>query len=220
MSKNSKEGIVYIVQNPAFPHLFKIGWTVQETVEDRGLNASNVPEDFDVLFGYECNSNDPKKVEEHLHEICKEFRHYTKTGRKTEFFYVCCLQRAKDALKFLEEAGAREISGDDISLGIYDRSEYDETKDIESIKKKSPLFTFGKVNIKPETILVFTENEKEECKVVSSKDDRTVLYKDKKYNLSPLAQELRGNNKACRGIRYFKVKGEKETLEEKFDKQT
>jgi len=216
MAKNSKKGIVYIVQNPAFPHLFKIGRTEQGSVEERGLNASNVPEDFEVLFGYECTN--PKEVEEHLHKTFDGFRHYTNTGRKTEFFYVGCLPQARDTLKLL--LGAKEISEDDIddiSLGE-DDAEYDETRNIEQMRtKKGPLFTFNKVNIEPGTTLVFIDNDKEECKVLDSKDHRTVLYKDIQIKLSPLAQKLTGKD-TCQGICYFKVKGEEETLYEKYER--
>jgi hypothetical protein len=34
------KGRVYIVKNPLFPTLFKIGFTIKKSVEDRVLNAS------------------------------------------------------------------------------------------------------------------------------------------------------------------------------------
>jgi len=78
-------------------------------------------------------------------------------------------------------------------------------------------FTFSKVGIYPGTKLVFTRDPKKECTVIKSKDDRTVSYKNAEYNLSPLAQELSGNDNPLRGIRFFKRKGDEETLEERFD---
>jgi hypothetical protein len=135
MANESKKGIVYIVQNPAFPHLFKIGYTEKDTVEARGLNASMVPEDFNVLLGYECDN--PEEVEEHLHKAHKNYRHYTITGRKTEFFYVCCLQEAKKTLELLKSKGVKEISV--IPLKEDDTAEYDEAKNIEELTgKKTP----------------------------------------------------------------------------------
>jgi len=210
-----KKGIVYIVQNPAFLHLFKIGSTGMDTVEERGLNASNVPEDFEILFGYECSN--PEEVEKLLHKTFEQFRHYSKTGRKTEFFYVGCLLKAKETLRLLKGV-AKEISGEDIKLEENENAEYVKEKNIERITKKGPLFTFSKVNIKPGTTLVFTEDGNEECIVTDSKNDRTVLYKNKEYFLAPLVQKLKGDNASVRGIRFFKVKGDKETLEEKFDR--
>jgi len=211
MEKELKKGIVYIVKNPAFPHLCKIGRTGRDTVKERGLNASNVPEDFEILFAYECKN--PKEVEEHFQRRFKDFRHYSKAGRKTEFFYIGCLSQAEEMLKLLE--GVREISGEDILLSGSNETEYDDTKDIEKITKRKP-FTFDMVNIKPNTILIFTEDEREECTV---KNSRIVLYENKEYYLSKLAKKLMEKlgsfNEAYQGPKFFKVKGEKETLNEK-----
>lgn len=91
-------------------------------------------------------------------------------------------------------------------------------KEISPSRKRGPLFTFNDVNIKPGTTLVFTEDERIECTVANSKNDRTVLYKNKEYFLAPLVQELRGDDRPVRGIRFFKIKGDKKTLEEKFDR--
>jgi hypothetical protein len=215
MSKEPKKGIVYIVQNPAFPHLFKIGRTGMDSIEDRGLNASNVPEDFEVfevLFGYKCNN--PKDVEDHLYKTLVNFRHYTTTGRKTEFFYVGCLLQAKETLKLLEGVTNEEISGEDIPLEENDEAEYDKAKNIENITKKSPPFAFSMVNIERGTPLVFTEDEREVCTV---EDDRHIRYKNEIYSLTRLAKKLRHSDDECCGPNFFKVKGDlrDETLTKK-----
>jgi predicted transport protein len=208
MAKEPKKGIVYIVQNSAFPHLCKIGRTGEDTIEARGLNASNVPEDFEVLFGYECNN--PEEVEKHLHERFENFRHYSKTGRKTEFFYVGCLLKAQKTLTLLSQS-TKEISGEDILLGESDKAEY-----VGEIPKRKSPFTFDMVNIEPGETLVFMEDENEKCTVENNK---TVLYKNKEYSLSKLAKELMEKlgppNEAYQGPKFFKVKGETETLNEK-----
>jgi len=55
------KGIVYIVRNPAFMHVFKIGYTEKNSVELRGLNIGNVPEDYQILFSFECeNPREPR----------------------------------------------------------------------------------------------------------------------------------------------------------------
>jgi hypothetical protein len=211
MAKEPKKGIVYLVQNPAFPHLCKIGRTGRDTIEARGLNASNVPEDFEVLFGYECNN--PEEVEKHLHETFENFRHYSKTGRKTEFFYTGCLLKAQRTLTLLSQK-TKEIPGEDILLGESDKAEY-----VGEIPKRKSPFTFDMVNIEPGETLVFTEDEKEECTVESSK---TVLYKNKEYSLSKLAKELMEKlgppNETYQGPKFFKVKNDTETLNEKREK--
>ena len=97
------KGIVYIVRNPAFAHLIKIGRTTKSCVKDRGLDASNVPEDYDVLYAYECDN--PDEIEAHLHDLFKIYRHYTATGRQTEFFYIGCLANAKASLELFRKTG-------------------------------------------------------------------------------------------------------------------
>lgn len=96
------KGIVYIVKNPAFPHLVKIGYTCRDSVKDRGLDSSNVPEDYEVLYAYTCNN--PQQVERHMHELFKQYRHVTMTGRQTEFFYIICAPLAKEHLDLLTGA--------------------------------------------------------------------------------------------------------------------
>jgi len=204
--------IVYVVQNPAFPHLFKIGYTKKDSTEERGLNASNVPEDFKVLYAFECK--DPKKMEEALHEAFADFRHYTTSGRKTEFFYIKCI---KKVLKLLEQIGV-EIESDDLVLEEDSESEYVPGANIEQLlTPKKSRTTFSMLGIEPGTILEFILNE-EECSV---KDTDSVVYEGKDYTLSGLARELykkhkpEGKSKNYNGWLCFKVKGEDKTLAEK-----
>jgi hypothetical protein len=91
------KGLVYMVKNPAFPHLFKIGRTTKKDVEERGLNGSNVPEDFETLKAIEVD--DGETVERQLHIDFDQYRHETITGRKTEFFYIGCLDHAMRTLE-------------------------------------------------------------------------------------------------------------------------
>ena len=99
-------GIVYIVKNPAFPHLFKIGRTSKKSVEERGLNASNVPEDYETLHAYECE--DDVEVERYIHSQLDNVRHKTSKGRLTEFFYIGYLEKANDILR--RHKGTKEIT--------------------------------------------------------------------------------------------------------------
>jgi len=92
-----KEGIVYCVKNPLFPHLIKIGKTTAETVEARGLNASNVPEDFETIFAYKVRDMDA--TERAVHDVLEEFRYKAKSGRSTEFFYACAAEKAKKCIR-------------------------------------------------------------------------------------------------------------------------
>jgi len=194
------KGIVYIVRNPAFMHVFKIGHTKKDSTEERGLNASNVPEDFEVLFSYECDN--PKEKEDILHDTFKSHRHYTETGRKTEFFYTNCLEQV---LKLLKTFGKEK----EIDLEIDPELEYDETKNIEKLvkrKRKLPLTAFATVGSE----LVFIKDESVKCKIIN---EWQVEYNGKPYSLSELAGKLLkedyGYKYNVRGSLYFMYNGKK-----------
>jgi len=91
-----KEGLIYCVKNSLFPHLIKIGKTTAKTVEARGLNASNVPEDFETIFAFKVPDIDA--TEEAAHAVLDEFRYKAKSGRSTEFFYACAAEKAKKCI--------------------------------------------------------------------------------------------------------------------------
>jgi hypothetical protein len=203
-------GIVYIVKNPAFPHLIKIGKTSKTCVEDRGLNASNVAEDFIVLKSYECNNME--EVEAHLHDLFKTYRHFTKTGRKTEFFYVTCENDALRTLDMLVKAGRDTTS--ELQEIIDDRqseeSEYDETKVRERQRN-----VFEKLELPIGAELVFIDDETKKCRVVeplANNGSKRIEYNGKIYSLSGLAMDLReereGKRMSSRGINWFKYEGE------------
>jgi hypothetical protein len=196
------KGIVYIVRNPAFMHVFKIGYTTKESTEERGLNASNVPEDFEVLFSFECDN--PKEKEDILHKTFDSHRHYTETGRKTEFFYTNCLKKVLDLLKTFGKVK-------EIDLEVDSELEYDETKDIEKLVKrkgKLPLTAYAPIGSE----LVFTKDESVKCKIIN---EWRVEYKGKTYSLSELAGDLLkkdwGYKSYVRGPLYFMYKGKKLT---------
>jgi len=91
-----KEGIIYCVRNPLFPHIVKIGKTTKETVKDRGLNDSNIPEDFEDVWKYKVNDID--LAETCVHNLIDQFRFKSKCGRKTEFFYELAIGIAKNCI--------------------------------------------------------------------------------------------------------------------------
>ncbi|MDR2007861.1 MAG: GIY-YIG nuclease family protein, partial [Alphaproteobacteria bacterium] len=186
------KGIVYIVQNPAFSHLFKVGITGKPSVKDRGLDASNVPEDYKTLFAYECNN--PEEIEALLHETFIHYRHHTTNGRKTEFFYIGCLKQAQKHLEALENASSniREITEefqDSIDEERQSNSEYDKTKSIETFTRRSN-FNFEEMGIPAGSILNFIKDPKIQIKVLNS---RQVEYKSESHSFSRITAQLSGS---------------------------
>ncbi|MDR2560634.1 MAG: GIY-YIG nuclease family protein [Holophagales bacterium] len=103
-----KPGFVYIAKNPAFPHVFKIGITTKEIVEDRGLTSSNVPEDFEFLLAKKFDNIE--MVEDVMQRLFDSHRHTSMGGRYTEFFYQGCLEDAISTLDDLaKKYGAKDV---------------------------------------------------------------------------------------------------------------
>ena len=173
-----KPGLLYFAQNPAFHHLTKIGITEKLDVKDRGLSASNVPDDFGYPAVLSCK--DAEWAEERVHEHVEKFRHKSNTGRSTEFFWSGCVQ---DAIRF-----ARDLKG------VSDATEA-ETEEIEVTTddggkkgKRIPSTTFEMIGI-PIGTEVFFDNDESIVAVVKDKRNK-VEYKGEVISLSPLSWKL------------------------------
>jgi antitoxin component of MazEF toxin-antitoxin module len=171
------KGLLYFAQNSAFQHLTKIGRTTKLEVEDRGLSASNVPENFIYLAGFECDDVD--WAEKKVHEQFKGFRHYTQSQpkRKTEFFWSGCIENAINY--------ARDLKG------VYDKTK-DETEEIEIITDsgekqvvRTPNTTFEMIGL-PIGTKIYFKNDK--SIVATTADNKNkVEYGGKVFTISALA---------------------------------
>jgi len=92
-----KSGLVYCVRNPAFAHLVKIGKTEKETVEERGLNDTNVPDNFKTIFAIKVSDIDA--VEKSVFNALETLRYTNSDGRRTEFFYLPAIEKAKKIIE-------------------------------------------------------------------------------------------------------------------------
>ena len=88
--------IVYILTNPVFPDLVKIGRTTNLEERVRSLSSqTGVPVPFEVY--YSCTVDDSKKVEKHLHDGFGDHR----VNPKREFFRINP-ERVLSILKLVE----------------------------------------------------------------------------------------------------------------------
>ncbi|MCL2176559.1 MAG: GIY-YIG nuclease family protein [Firmicutes bacterium] len=199
-----KKGRVYLVTNPAFPHLFKIGRTSKDSTEKRGLTASNVPEDYEIVREYECA--DPKKIEELFHKTYANFRHQTATGRRTEFFYIVCLTTAvewMDTLKGLGLVDVTEEAVEEVEEEVESDARYDGS---EGRRERS---TFEMLDIPIGAILTFTKDKNVTVKVV---EGNKIMYKGEVLSLTATAKKLLKERKLyatnIAGTAYFKYEDE------------
>ena len=82
--ETNNEGIVYVLKNPAFPNLVKIGITTRDQVSVRmaELYTTGVPLPFKCVFAGKVD--DPKKIETALHHAFTN----TRVNPSREFFDI------------------------------------------------------------------------------------------------------------------------------------
>lgn len=174
------KGLLYFAQNPAFQHLTKIGKTTKLDVEDRGLSASNVPENFGYLAVLKCDDVD--WAEKKVHEQFAGYRHYTQSmpKRKTEFFWSGCI---KDAINY-----AKDLKG------VFDSTESEtedieiETESTEKQVKKIPRTTFEMIGLNVGTEIHWYNDNSIVAVVADNKNQ--ILYKGNKGAISTIASEI------------------------------
>lgn len=189
------KGLVYFARNSAFQHLTKIGKTTKSAVEERGLSASNVPEDFDYLMVLQCKDCD--WVENSIHEQFDKFRHFSASGRKTEFFWSGCIH---DAMNF-----AKKLKG--VSV-VTDKETEKITITVNGKKQtmRRPNTTFEMLGLKKGTKILFENNP-----------DDWAIVKDNKNQISfkgkPATTISNVSNKKCKrptnGFVHFFYKGKR-----------
>jgi hypothetical protein len=183
------KGRVYIVKNPLFPTLFKMGFTTKKSVEERGLSASNLPEAFQVIREYECD--DYEETEKLFHDTFEPFRYYSQLdgrGKQTEFFSVACLGNAvawMDKLKGLtditEEAEA-EVEAIAEAEEKANKNSFDKSK----IVRRS-VFDFYEMGIPKGASLQFVKDPSIHVKVINNKQ---VEYNGKPLSFSLVTARL------------------------------
>jgi hypothetical protein len=172
------KGLLYFAQNSAFQHLTKIGKTSKLDVEDRGLSASNVPEDFNYLAVFVCEDID--WAEKKVHEQFSGYRHFSANCRRTEFFWSGCI---KDAIKY-----ANDLKG-------VKNTTQKETDTIETINesgekeiKRIPQTTFEMIGVKKGE-KIFYKNDNKFVAIVEDNKNQ-ITYNSKTASISTVALEI------------------------------
>ena len=132
---NTKDlsGLVYVVYNPAFYNLVKVGETSFNEFEKRGLNNTSVPEDFEVLALFDCV--DRKAVEAAAHKAFNNYRHRASSGRLTEFFFA---DKANDIITSFKEGNFDANNGSELSVADFiadEKAVVEENIEYEELKK-------------------------------------------------------------------------------------
>ena len=158
--------LVYMVKNSAFPHLIKIGMTQKGSLEDRGLDNTSVPDDFEEIRVYEFAN--AKDIEKTIHYALRNYRY----RENKEFFFATC---AKEAIELLDRlAGSNKAKNlvddpnDDVVMGSFELYEIPvgsiltliEDKDIEvkTLDKKNAVeFEGEKMTVGPASVKAYAK---------------------------------------------------------------
>jgi len=201
------KGRVYIVKNPLFPTLFKMGYTTKKSVEERGLSASNLPEAFQVIREYECD--DYEETEKLFHDTFEPFRYYSQLdgrGKQTEFFSVVCLGNAvawMDKLKGLTDI-TEEAEAEVEAIAEAEEKTNKDFFDKSKVVRRS-VFDFYEMGIPKGANLQFVRDPSIYVKVINNKQ---VEYDGKPISFSLLtAQLLKSRAKYAHPTPYWTYEG-------------
>ena len=184
--------IIYIMTNPAYPGYVKIGATTRDVEKRRAelSSHSGVMFDFEVYATYETRGSLKDK---NFHRIIDKLNPTLRANVKREF-YKMESEAAYDLLMAIAE-----IAGDvDKVIKWGDDLE-------ENVQGRRAPFSFVKADMKPGSIISFTENEDVKATVL---DDRHIEYDGKSTSVSELARRLLDLKHAVQGTLYFTYQGE------------
>jgi len=194
---DTKQGIVYVLTNPAMPGLVKIGQTTNViTNRMNELNTTGVPFPFDCLFA--CEVDDCKLVENSLHKAFYPYR----VNPKREFFEI----DPEQAIVLLRLFTKKDVTPA-VTAEINKSVTTAEKEASENYKKRRPPLNFTEMGIPVGAKLVFSYDEITAEVYVSS--DRKVKTADsnEEKSLSQVTKELLDLDYNIQPTRYWSYEG-------------
>ena len=200
--KESFVGAIYVLVNPAFPDLVKIGYADDVQKRLKVLNGnSGLPDPFHCYALYRVK----KRLEDlKLHSLIDTLDPSLRHARNREFYEMNC-RKAYEILSAIAQ-----INGDEeqLLLDPFSDSYFDavkgETQTGEKPAKQSRL-KFGMIGIPVGSTLVFTKDPSITCETVD--DVNKVRYNGEIFVISALAAKLL-HISAAQGGQYFMYNGE------------
>tara|TARA_E500000331_G_scaffold245086_1_gene235504 strand:- start:31 stop:942 length:912 start_codon:yes stop_codon:yes gene_type:complete len=197
--KNSKEGIVYLIANPAMPGLVKLGKTIDLKERLKQLFNTSVPFPFRCIYAKKVK--DYSEVERKLHKGLNNCR----ANMNREFFSIA----EDEVINFLEL-----IPGEDVTPKEDNFEDKVDQLAFEKATKIAQRFNFQMVDIPIGATLLFNRNKDIKCIV---KSNTRVDFEGENHSLSSAA--LLATNRM--GFNWKAVSGptswtyEDETLDER-----
>lgn len=180
-NEESKQGIVYVLTNPAMPDIVKIGKTARGSVVARlnELYSTGVPVPFECAFAGRVP--DESKVEKAFHLAFGPYR----INPKREFFQI----EPEQAIALLQL-----MISEDVTPVLQKEANSIDVESKEASKKlkaKRPNFNFTEMGISVGSILYFTQSQDETVEVAS---ERKVIFNGNLSSLTAATRELLNNS--------------------------
>lgn len=199
-------GAIYILVNPAFPKLVKIGYAddVQKRLKTFN-NNSGLPDPYHCFAIYKVK----KRLEDlKLHNLIDTLDSSLRHLKNREFYEMDC-NKAYDILNAIAQINGSE---EQLIVNPFSDSYITEmcgscnnTKGNDDKAKKAEKMTFAMVNIPVGSVLTFVKDKSITCITVDM--NNKVSYNGELYTISGLAKELLHISSA-RGSNYFTYNGE------------
>jgi hypothetical protein len=193
----TKQGIVYVLENPAMPGLVKIGQTTND-IKDRmkELNTTGVPLPFKCLFA--CEVNDRKLVEDALHKAFYPNR----INPKREFFEI----DPEQAIVILRLFSKKDITPT-VNAEIDELFTDAEKEASEQYQKRRPPLNFKEMGIPIGAKLVLTYDDISAEVYVSSDRKVKTVDSDEEKSLTRITQEILKLENSIQPTRYWSYEG-------------
>lgn len=195
-------GAIYILVNPAFPDLVKIGYADDVQKRMKTLNSnSGLPDPFHCYAIYKVK----KRLEDlKLHSLIDTLDPSLRHSRNREFYEMNC-SKAYAILSAIAQINGNE---EQLIENPFSDNYFDSFTEASSKSDSSPKnsnLKFSMIGIPVGSTLVFSKDTSITC---TTKDETNkVEYKGKIYTISKLAKTLL-NVSSARGGSYFMYNGE------------
>jgi len=189
-----KEGVVYILSNPAMPELIKIGFTEKKSINERmrELYTSALPYPF--TCEYACRVNDARRVEATIHFAFESVR----VNHQREFFKI-----DPDKIIAVLELVSVENVTPEVEKAL--DSGLTPTEVRNKLRVNRPQMTFEKLGIPIGSTLNFIKDNDITVTVVNDKNK--VSYNGEETTLSALSTKLLDVKMGVRGTAYWLYNG-------------
>ena len=181
------KGYIYIMTNPAFNGMVKIGYAADVEKRRKQLSTTALPYEYEVYATYETSG---RLEDRKLHKLIDNLNPDLRVMSNREFFVMT----AEAAYELLETIA--------IISGTTDKLEK-RADGVPTQKVRKPAINFAKCGIPVGAELVYTENPEVKVYVES---DRKVRYNNESTSLSAVVGMLKGV-KSIQGPLYFTYNG-------------